>query len=705
MTASPGVSRRDFIKVSGGAGAGLVLSFYLPAKARAFMTETVGAFEPNGWIRIGTDDLITFFVSESEMGQGIMTSLPMILAEELEADWTKVSAEHALADRSKYGNQGTGGSTSIRTNYDKLRKAGAAAREMLISAASETWGVDRGTCRAENGAVVHQASGRSLSYGKLADKASTLTPPDDPPLKDPKDFRIIGKPTKRLDTPLKVNGSAVYGIDVKVPGMLIAQVVRPPVFGGKARSFDASKALGVSGVRHVVEIPTGIAVVADSYWTAKKGRDVLDVIWDDGGHGDLTSDQITEECRRLVDNGAEARNDGDAKRAVATAAKKIDAVYMVPYLAHATMEPMNCTADVRADSCEIWAPTQSPSGSQRVGAEITGLSAEKITVHTTFMGGGFGRRSETDFVQDAVHTSKAVGKPVKVIWTREDDMRGGWYRPTAYNTFSGAVDDTGLPVAWVHKIASPSIFEAKGFLRGPIDGAAVEGAQNIPYSIDNVHVTWAKPDLPITVHWWRSVGSSQNAFVTESFFDELAALGGRDPFELRRLLLADKPRHRRVLETAAREAGWGTPLPEGQARGIAVHESFGSFVAQVAEVSIRDDGSVRVHRVVCAVDCGHVINPDTIVAQMESGIVYGLSAALYGKITIESGRAAEGNFDKYPVLRIDEMPRVETHIVTSGDALGGIGEPGLPPIAPAMCNAIFALTGKRIRTLPIGKVV
>ena len=705
MTASPGVSRRDFLKVSGGAGAGLVLSFYLPASARASMPVTVGAFEPNGWIRIGIDDRITFFVSESEMGQGVMTSLPMILAEELEADWTKVSAEHALADRSKYGNQGTGGSTSIRTNYDKLRKAGAAAREMLISAASETWGVDRGTCRAENGAVVHQASGRSLSYGKLADKASTLAPPDDPPLKDPKDFRIIGKAMKRLDTPLKVDGSAVYGIDVKVPGMLTAQIVRPPVFGGKVLSFDASKALGVSGVRHVIEIPTGIAVVADNYWTAKKGRDVLDVTWDDGEHGDLTSDQITEECRRLVDGGAEARNDGDAKRAVATAAKKIDAVYMVPYLAHATMEPMNCTADVRTDSCEIWAPTQSPSGSQRVATEITGLSAEKITVHTTFMGGGFGRRSETDFVQDAVHTSKAVGKPVKVIWTREDDMRGGWYRPTAYNTFSGAVDDTGLPIAWVHKIASPSIFEAKGFLRGPIDGAAVEGARNIPYGIENVHVTWAKPDLPITVHWWRSVGSSQNAFVTESFFDELAALGGRDPFELRRQLLADKPRHRRVLETAAREAGWGTPLPKGRARGIAVHESFGSFVAQVAEVSLRDDGSVRVHRVVCAVDCGHAINPDTIVAQMESGIVYGLSAALYGKITIENGRAAEGNFDKYPVLRIDEMPRVETHIVTSGDALGGIGEPGLPPIAPAMCNAIFALTGKRIRTLPIGKVV
>ncbi|MFQ5703739.1 MAG: molybdopterin cofactor-binding domain-containing protein [Gemmatimonadales bacterium] len=704
MTASPEVSRRDFLKVSGGAGAGLVLSFYLPACTRASMAESVGSFEPNGWIRIGTDDKITFFVSESEMGQGVMTSLPMILAEELEADWTNVSAQHALADRSRYGNQGTGGSTSIRTNYDKLRKAGATAREMLISAAADTWGVDRATLRAENGAVVHAASGRSLSYGKLADKASTLSPPDDPPLKDPKDFKIIGKPMKRLDTPLKVDGSAIYGIDVKVPGMLIAQIVHPPVFGGKAKSFDASKALAVSGVRHVVEVPTGIAIVADSFWAAKKGRDALQVTWDNGKYGELTSDQITAECRRLVNGGAEARDKGNATRAIAGAAKKIDAVYEVPYLAHATMEPMNCTADVRSDGCDIWAPTQAPTGTQSVAAEITGLPAEKITVHTTYMGGGFGRRSETDFVKDAVHTSKAVGKPVKVIWTREDDMRGGWYRPTAYNTFSGAVDKNGDPVAWVHKIASPSILEGKGFLRGPIDRAAVEGAANIPYGIPNIHVTWAKPDLPITTHWWRSVGSSQNAFVTESFFDELAALGGKDPFELRRKFLTDKPRHRRVLETAAREAGWGTPLPNGKARGIAVHESFGSFVAQVAEVSLRDDGSVRVHRVVCAVDCGHVVNPDTIVAQMESGIVYGMSAALYGKITIDNGRAVEGNFDKYPVIRIDEMPRVETHIVTSGDALGGIGEPGLPPVAPAICNAIYALTGKRIRTLPIGKL-
>ncbi len=698
------VSRRDFLRVSGGAGAGLILSFYLPVDK--LLAKDLAAFEPNGWIKISPDGLVTFFVSESEMGQGVMTSLPMILGEELEVDWSTVRAEHALADRDKYGRQSTGGSTSIRTNFERLRKAGATAREMLVSAAAETWGVTPAQCRAANGAVVHATSGRRLSYGELADKAATLSPPSDPPLKSRKDFRIIGKPTKRLDTPLKVDGSAVFGMDVKVPNMLTAQVAHCPVFGGKVRSFDATAARAVPGVREVVEIPTGVAVIADNYWAAKKGRDALEVSWDAGRWGTLSSDSIREHCLAIIDSGADARNDGNAEQISSDASnKRIEAFYDVPYLAHATMEPMNCTADVRADGCDIWAPSQAPTASQFTAAEITGLEPEQVKVRITFMGGGFGRRSEVDFVRDAVYASKAVGRPVKVIYTREDDTRAGAYRPTACNQFIGAVDANGLPVAWIHKIVSPSILEPKGMLRDPIDFAAVEGARNMPYAIPNVHVTWAKPDLPVTTHWWRSVGSSQNAYVTECFFDELAALGGQDPVELRLRYLTEHPRHRRVLEVAAREAGWGTSLPEGRARGVAVHESFRSIVAEVAEVSVSDDGTVRVHKVTCAVDCGDVINPDTVKAQMDSGIAYGLTAALYGKITIERGAAVEGNFDTYPMLRMDEMPRVDTHIVTSGDPLGGIGEPGTPPIAPAVCNAIATLTGKRIRKLPIGKIV
>ncbi len=695
------LSRRQFLEISSAAGAGLLIGFHLEGRTAAAATL---AADINAWVRIGTDDIVTLLVSESEMGQGVLTSLPMILAEELEADWSKVRSEHAPTDATKYGRQSTGGSTSIRTNYDKLRQVGAAAREMLIDAAAQTWRVDRRTCRAQNGAVRHEPTGRRLRYGQLAERAASVTPPENPPLKDRKDFRLIGKAVKRLDTPSKVNGSAIFGIDVTVPGMLVAQVAHPPAFGGRVERFDASAALAVPGVRHVVEIPTGIAVVAEHFWAAKQGRDALRVTWNDGGHGGLSSARIAAMLREIVDRGVEARNDGDVAAAVAGAANTVEAVYELPYLAHATMEPMNCTADVRADRCEIWAPTQAPSGTQQVGAGITGLPPERVTVHTTLLGGGFGRRSQTDFVADAVHTSKAVGAPVKVIWTREDDTRGGHYRPPAYNRLVGALSRDGRPVAWEHRIASPSILEAFGPLRDAVDRSSVEGAANMPYAIPNVRVTYAKADLPITLWFWRSVGSSLNAFVVESFVDELAAAAGADPVEFRLRLLAEHPRHRRVLTVAAEKAGWTTPPPAGRARGVAVHEAFGSIVAEVAEVSLRPDRTVRVHRVVCAVDCGDVVNPDTIVAQMESGIAYGLSAALYGEIHIAGGGAVEGNFDTYPVLRIDEMPAVETHIVTSGDPLGGIGEPGTPPIAPAVTNALYALTGTRIRKLPIGTV-
>jgi isoquinoline 1-oxidoreductase beta subunit len=549
--------------------------------------------------------------------------------------------------------------------------------------------------------VVHTPTNRALTYGKLAEKAAGITPPANPPLKDRKDFKLIGKPAKRLDLPPKVNGTAVFGIDVKLPGLLVAQVAHSPVFGGKVRSFDAAKAKQVPGVRNVVQIPSGIAVVADHYWAAKQGRDALSVAWDEGQYSTLSSSEITATMKRLVDQGTVARKDGDAQGVIARAAKRVEAVYEVPYLAHATMEPMNCTADVRADRCEVWAPTQFQTNSRALAAKISGLKLEQVTLHTTMMGGGFGRRAQTDFVFDAVHTSKAVGKPVKVVYSREDDMHAGFYRPAAYNKMAGAVDAEGWPAAWVHQIVSPSILAAFGPLQDGIDGTSVEGAKNLPYDMPNVFVTYAKPDFPVPVWFWRSVGSSQNAYVTECFFDELCALGGKDPYEARRRLLGKAPRHKRVLETVAEKSGWGTALPAGRARGIAVHESFGSFVAQVAEVSLDSEKRVRVHRVVCAVDCGDVINPNTVQAQMESGIVYGLSAALYGEITLEKGRVEQGNFDSYQVLRIDEMPSVETHIVTSGDPLGGIGEPGTPPIAPAVCNAIFTLTGKRVRKLPI----
>lgn len=697
-------TRRDFLTTVSAAGTGLLIGFRLPRHLAAAQRAFIGEGDLNAWIRIGSDEQVTLFVSESEMGQGVLTSLPMILAEELDVDWSRVRSEHALADQ-RYGNQSTGGSSSVRGDYETLRKAGAAARQLLIAAAAAEWGVPAAECATEPGVVIHAKTRRRASYGRLAVRASTLTAPADPPLKDQKDFRIVGKPTKRLDTPAKVRGRAIYGIDVRLPGMLVAQVAHCPVFGGKVARFDPTPALRVPGVRRVVEITSGVAVVAEDFWSAKKGRDALDIHWDAGAGAELSSERIAARLRELAPGGLTAIRTGDPDAALAAAVgpKRVDAEYEVPYLAHATMEPLNCTADVRADACEIWVPTQAQTGSRRLAAQITGLPLEKVTLHTTFLGGGFGRRSQTDFLADAVQVSKLVGHPVKVVYTREDDMHAGWYRPVAYNALSAALDADGWPTAWVHRIASPSILASMGPLRDGIDGTSVEGARNLPYAIPNLLVTCAKADFPIPVWFWRSVGSSINGYVTECFLDELAHAGGKDPVDLRRRLLTDHPRHRRVLDLAAEKAGWGTSLPEGRARGVAVHESFGSIAAQVAEVSLGDDGVPRVHRVVCAVDCGQYVNPDTIVAQMESGIVFGLSAALYGEITIDQGRAVQSNFDDYRVLRIDQMPEVETHIVAEGDPMGGIGEPGTPPIAPAVCNALLVLTGTPVRRLPIVK--
>ena len=704
------ITRREFLETAGVAG--LVIGFHLPATGRQAMRGgAAAAFAPNAWLRIGADESVLVVVDRSEMGQGVTTSLPMLLAEELEADWSKVRIESAPADKAytnpMFGMQGTGGSTSVRAAYTPLRKAGAAAREMLLSAAAETWGVDKAACRAEQGAVVHTPSNRRLTYGKLVAKAATVPLPHDVPLKDPKDWKILGTRVKRLDTPPKVDGSAQFGIDVKAPGLLVAVIARSPVFGGKVKSFDATNAKAVPGVKHVVQISTGVAVVADGYWSAKKGRDALTVTWDEGPTASVSSASISELFgQKAGQTGAVARHDGDAQGALPGAATKLDAAYELPFLAHATMEPMNCTAHVRADGVDIWAPTQFQTGAQGVGAGIGGVPPEKVKVHTTYLGGGFGRRFELDFIREALETSKATGAPVKVIWSREDDIRNAQYRPACYHKMQAGLDASGQPVAWTHRIVAPSIM-ARVFpdtVKNGLDGEAVEGGVDMPYTVSNVHVDYSLTDTGIPVGFWRSVNNSYNAFVVESFIDELANAAKKDPYEYRRDLLGKAPRHLRALNLAASKAGWGTPLPTGRSRGIAVYKSFDSYVAEVAEVSVGSDGAPRVHRVVCAVDCGPVVNPDIVEAQMQSAIVYGLTAALWGEITIDKGRVQQSNFHDYRMLRLAEMPVVEVHIVPSTDAQGGVGEPGTPPIAPAVCNAIFAGTGKRIRKLPIGKV-
>lgn len=699
-------SRRTLLKVSAAVGGGLLIGFQLPFSGRADAA-TSGDSALNAWIHIGADDGVTLRTASSEMGQGVYTAIPMLLAEELECDWARIKVEMAPADKAYtnplIGQQLTGGSTAVRAYWMPLRQAGATARDLLVRAAAQTWKVKEDECRAENGVVIHKKSRRRLRYGQLAVRAATLPATGAVILKEPNEFRLIGKSTPRLDTPLKVNGAAVFGMDVKLSGLLTAVVERCPVFGGKLKKFDAAKAKQVKGVREVLAISSGVAVVADSFWAAKSARDVLAVEWEEGPNAQVSTAGVRKQLEQaLRKKPVVARNEGDVGKAFQGAARKIEAVYEVPYLAHACMEPMNCTAVVTGNGCELWVPTQAQTGVQLVAARITGLPPEKIKVNTTFLGGGFGRRSEQDFVAEAVELAMRTRAPVKVMWTREDDMRHDYYRPATLNRLSAALDKGGQPVAWRHEIAGPSIFMRvfPNMIKNAIDSTSVEGAANLPYGVPNIQVSWAMENGAVPVGFWRSVGSSQNAFVTECFFDELARAAGKDPFALRQTLLAKHPRHLGVLELAAQKAGWGTPLPAGRGRGIAVAEAFGSYCAQVAEVSV-ERGRVTVHRVVCAIDCGQVVNPDTVVAQMESGIVYGLTAALKGEITIRNGRVEQGNFNDYPLLRMDEMPEVEVHIVKSAENPGGVGEPGTPPIVPAVANAVFALTGKPVRRLPI----
>ncbi len=703
------INRRTFLKIGAAAGGGLLIGFEMTEAARlaqAAGAQADSAFAPNAWIRLAPDGTVTIKVGSSEMGEGTMTAIPMLAAEELDADWSRVHAEFAPADKAYtnpiIGQQLTGGSTAVRAFWRPVREAGAVGRAMLIAAAAKRWGVPEDSCHTEAHAVVHPQSGKRAGYGELASAAAEQPVPDSVFLKEPSEFRIIGTPRPRLDVPAKVDGSARFGQDVQLEGMKIATVVRCPVFGGKVKAFDDSAARKVKDVRKVLEIDGRVAVVADHFWAAHQGAKALQITWDEGAHANLSSAAIRKQFREAIDGGAQATHRGDPQQALKGANKVIEAEYEVPYLAHACMEPMNCTAHVQKDRCDVWVPTQAQTKTQDTAMHITGLPREKVHVHTTFLGGGFGRRSEVDFVDDAVRISKAVGAPVKVLWTREETTQHDYYRPATFNRLRGGIDSRGQPVAWVHRIAGPSISARTrpDAVKGGIDQSSVEGAADLPYDIPALEVTYAMVNPGVPVGYWRSVGHSQNAFITECFLDELAAAGGQDPFELRRRLLQKRPRELGVLELAARKAGWGTPLPAGLHRGIAIAKSFGSWSAEVAEVSVEND-EVRVHRVVCAIDCGHVVNPDTVEAQMQSGIVYGLTAALKGEITLENGRVQQSNFHDYQMLRMNEMPKVEVHIVSSDADPGGVGEPGTPPIAPAVANAVFAATGTPIRRLPI----
>ena len=669
-------------------------------------------FVMNHFIRIGADETVTVVINKSEMGQGVYTSLSMLVAEELEADWTKIRVEPAPVDpaynHALWGAaQGTGGSTSVLSEWDRLRQAGAVAREKLIAAAASVWKVDPGGCRAENGSVIHQ-SRKTLTYGQLAAKAAQMPAPGKVRLKDPAGFKIIGKSSHRIDTPEKVDGKGVFGQDIHIPGMLTALIARPPVFGARVLRVDANKAKAVPGVIDVLQVPSGVAVLADGFWAAKLGRERLEIEWDEGQWAMLSTESMRESYESLAASpGTIARRDGDPEKALAAARRKIHAEYEVPYLAHAPMETLNCLVDPRNGRCEIWTGTQSQTANRNAAARIMDLPRERVELHTLLLGGGFGRRgnAHSDFVIEAVHVAKMAGKPIKVMWSREDDIRGGWYRPMWYDRLAAGLDGKGNLVAWQHTIVGQSIMTGTGWeksmVQGGIDEASVEGAADIPYGIPNILVSLHSPVIGVPVQWWRSVGHSHTAFVVESFLDEVAHAASADPLEFRLRLLTGQPRLRRVLEMVAEKAGWGDQLPAGRGRGIAVHESFGSFIAQVAEVSTLPDGEMRVHRVVCAVDCGLFVNPDTIEAQMEGGIVFGLTAVLHGKITLDKGRVVESNFHDYPLLRLSEMPAVEVYIVPSSESPGGIGEPGVPPIAPAVANAVFAATGRRVRRLPI----
>jgi isoquinoline 1-oxidoreductase beta subunit len=721
MDTADNPARRDFIKAGAALGAGLALGFHLESSRAARLAVALpagAAFAPNAFIRVGPDGTVTVLVKHLEMGQGVHTGLPALVAEELEVPWKDIRVAAAPADHTLYNNllwgpmQGTGGSTAMANSYAQLRRAGAVAREMLKDAAARTWRVDLAGLKAEAGAVLNPATGLRLTYGQLAEAAALLEVPETVELKAAKDFKVIGKAFKRTDTRAKIDGSAQFGLDLNLPDMLTAVVARPRRFGDTLKSMNEDKALAVHGVKAVFTIPAGVAVVATDTWSAIKGREALAPEWQAGPAAGLSSASILASYRDLARQpGAVARDDGNVATALAGAAKKIAAEFSVPYLAHAPMEPLNCVVRVAADGCDIWTGDQFQTMDQNNAAKVLGIAPDKVRIHTLYAGGSFGRRAnmQSDYIVEGVAIAKRMGVPVKTMWTREDDIQGGYYRPCYLHTLEAGLDTEGRPVAWKHRIVGQSIvtgtaFET-GMVKNGVDHTSVEGASNLPYAIPNLYVDLHSPKLPIPVLWWRSVGSTHTAFVTEVFLDELAHAAGADPVAFRKALLKDHPRHLGVLTLAAEKAGWDQPLPKGWGRGVAVHESFNTVVAEVAEVSVRDDGGYKVERVVCAVDCGTAVTPDVVKAQMEGGIGFGLSAALHGAITLEDGAAVQENFDDYRILRMKEMPRVEVHIVPSDAPPTGVGEPGVPPIAPAVANALFAATGKRLRTLPLGSRV
>jgi isoquinoline 1-oxidoreductase beta subunit len=715
-------TRREFLKAVGIAGAGLTIGIsFSPAGTaaearRSSIANANGVFSPNAFIRINRDNSIAVVIKHLEMGQGTYTGLATLVAEELDADWSQIVAEGAPADVSRYNNllmgpnQGTGGSTAIANSFEQMRRAGAVAKAMLVAAAAGKWNVPASGISVKSGVVSHESSGRSATFGELSALAAKQPVPDPESvtLKDPTDFRYIGKSLSRKDVG-KTDGTAIFTQDIRMPGMLTAVVLHPPRFGARVKAVRDRRARDSGGVVDVLQIPSGVAVLATDFWSAKKGRDLLEVDWDESGAVRHSSTNLMGEYRALADkSGPAARNDGDASAALAGAAKVIEATYEFPYLAHATMEPMNCVVQVSDASCEIWNGAQLHTVDQALVASVLGIQAEQVTINTLYAGGSFGRRAnpQSDYVVEATHIARAKkGTPVKLVWTREDDTRAGYFRPMYVHKIRGALDADGNPLAWEQRVVGQSILAGTVFeefaVKDGIDASSVEGASTLPYKVPNLRVDLHTVDGGVPVQWWRSVGHTHTAYSTETFIDQLAAAAGRDPVEFRTALLQDHPRHLGVLKLAAEKASWGAPLPEGRARGIAVHESFSSFVAQVAEVSLQSDGGFRVERVVCAVDCGVAVNPDVIVAQMESGIGYGLSPLLMSEITLDDGKVVQSNFHDYQVLRINQMPEIEVHIVPSTEPPTGVGEPGTPVIGPAVANALFAATGKPFHRLPL----
>jgi isoquinoline 1-oxidoreductase subunit beta len=708
------LSRRTFLQAGAAAGGGFMLSLHLPAAGGEARAAEGDRFAPNAFIRIDSDGQIILTMPYVEMGQGTYTSIPMLIAEELEVDLKQVRLEHAPPDNKLYmnpllGEQATGNSNAVRGGWKPLREAGATARTMLIAAAAKRWNVDVASCHAQSGEVLHPPTNGRATYGELAADAAHMPIPQNVALKRPQDFKVIGTPAKRLDTPLKINGSAVYGIDVRLPGMKFATLAQSPVFGGRVKRVDDTAAKAVKGVRQIVRLDDAVAVVADHMGAAKKGLAALKIEWDDGPHAKLNTGDIAAELERAtLSPGAVAQNIGDVDKAIAGAATRVEASYHLPFLAHATMEPMNCTVHVRSDVCEIWVGNQAIARAQAAAAKAVGLPLEKVVLHNHLLGGGFGRRLEPDVVVRAVEIGKHVDGPVKIVWTREEDIQHDMYRPYWFDRLSAGLDDKGRPVAWKNRYAGSSVMARWApplFVNG-LDPDTTEGAIDLVYDLPNMHVEYVRVEPPgIPTAFWRSVGPSHNVFITESFMDELAAAAKQDAVAYRRALLGKSPRAKAVLELAAEKSGWGQPLPARVGRGVALQFVFASYMAFVAEVEVAKDGGVRVRRVTCAVDCGTVVNPDTVRAQVQSGVVFGITAALHGEITLKNGRVEQSNFDTYEMLRIDEAPTIEVHIVQNLEPPGGMGECGTSLIVPTVANAVFGATGKRLRKMPVDPAV